>query len=515
MLTSFGIESAAMSLASLSDRGSLGSFDWLVLFLAIACSIGLGIYFSRRNKSLDGYLLGDRSLPWWAILGSIVATETSTATVLSVPSHGLSDTGLRFLQLPLGLLCGRFLVVWILLPLFFQGKLSSAYQVLQKRFGRSVSQTAGTLFLLTRTLGDGLRLYLAGIVIQQLLGTTLTFACCLVGLLTILYTVFGGMRSIVWNDCIQWCIYMLGGVVSLCVIVGLLPDGWASLWEHGQQTGKWQLIDFDWRLSYNFWGGLFGGVVLSMGTHGTDQMMVQRYLSARNQREAGRALWLSGVVVLLQFALFVVIGIALSAFYHETGAAHPEKNDQVFSYFVIHQFPQNTGLVGLLLAAIFAATMSTLSSSLNASASCVMHDFLLSQNPEASRWSAAQQLLWARGLTLGFGLAQIAIGIQAQYLAANVVDNSLKIAGFTGGLLLGLFLLGICTRRVGQFGALVGFSVAVGSIATLWLFGPVWGIELGPPWFALIGATITMGVGVLASWFSPAQGHSDDPARSV
>jgi solute:Na+ symporter, SSS family len=475
----------------------IGPLDWAVLIAALVAAVGVGLSLGRRQTTLETFFLGDRALPWWAILGSIVATETSTATVLSVPGHGLDGTGLRFLQLPLGMFCGRLLVVWLLLPLFFRGQLSSAYQVLRVRFGLATSQAAAGLFLLTRNLGDGLRLYLAALVIHQMLGWSIPLGCVVVGTITMVYTVFGGMRSIVWNDCLQWFIYTVGGVVSLLVIIWLLPEGWATVWQHGQQQGKWQWIDGRWDQSYNLWGGVLGGMVLSMGTHGTDHMMVQRYLSATSQRAAGWALAWSGVVVFAQFALFVVIGIALASFYESglTDQPRPLKSDQVFSHFILHVFPKNTGLVGLMLAAIFAASMSTLSSSLNASASSVVHDFWLPRSATATSPSLGRQLWVTRGLTVVFGMLQIGIGIQAQYLAASVIDNSLRLAGFSGGLLLGLFLLGITTRQVGQTAALVAVSSAAVCLGGLELLGPIWNLRVGVPWLAFMGTAITMGVG--------------------
>lgn len=474
----------------------MGLVDWAVLSFALVVSIVVGLCFRGRERTLDSFLLGDRSLPWWAILGSIVATETSTATVLSIPGHGISSTGFRFLQLPLGLICGRCLVVVFLLPLFYSGRLSSAYQVLRARFGLGTSRAASGLFLITRSLGDGLRLYLAAVVIQEVLGWGLATACFVVAAATISYTVFGGMRSIVWNDCIQWCIYMIGGIVSLVVIVSMLPDGWSTLLDHGQRTNKWQLIEWDWRQNYSFWSGVFGGIVLSMGTHGTDQMMVQRYLSARSQRDAATALIASGFVVWLQFALFILIGIALASYYEQVGGvtAMPEKPDRVFAHFIVHVFPTNTGLKGLMLAAIFAASMSTLSSSLSASASAVMHDFVLPVAGKSERWTPKHLFLLTQLLTLLFGTIQMLIGIQAQYFSASVIDNSLKIAGFSGGLLLGLFLLGIATRRVGQTAALSGAAIAA-AVLMLCEFGGILGEPLGVPWLALIGAAVTVASG--------------------
>lgn len=481
----------------------MGLVDWAVLLIALFISTLIGLLWRGRDRTLDNFLLGDRSLPWWAILGSIVATETSTATVLSIPGHGLSATGLRFLQLPLGLICGRILVVIFLLPLFYSGRLSSAYQVLKTRFGLGTSRAASGLFLITRSLGDGLRLYLAALVIQQVVGWDLAVGCFTVAAATVFYTIVGGMRSIVWNDCIQWCVYMVGGVASLLVIVSMLPDGWNTLWEHGTRTNKWQVIEWDWRQDYSFWSGLLGGIVLSMGTHGTDQMMVQRYLSARSQRDAALALIVSGFVVWIQFALFIVIGIALASYYEPMGAAalRPERSDQVFAHFIVHQFPQNTGLIGLMLAAIFAASMSTLSSSLSASASAVMHDFILPATEQDKPWTPVRELLISKVLTLVFGIIQMLIGIQAQYFSASAIDNSLKIAGFSGGLLLGLFVLGSTTRKVGEFAALSGAALAAGIL--LWLeFGHRLGISfgvvsLGVPWLALIGSAVTIISGIL------------------
>ncbi|MBL8889517.1 MAG: transporter [Planctomycetaceae bacterium] len=473
----------------------MGYIDWTVLIVALSVSISVGLLLRGREQTLDSFLLGDRSLPWWAILGSIVATETSTATVLSVPGHGISPTGLRFLQLPMGLICGRILVVVVLLPLFYTGKLSSAYQVLRTRFGLETSRAAAGLFLATRSLGDGLRLYLAALVIQQLLGWNLGLGCAVITGATIVYTLIGGMRSIVWNDCIQWCIYMLGGLVSLGVIVSLLPAGWDTLWEHGMRTDKWRLIEWSWDQDYNFWSGLIGGIVLSMGTHGTDHMMVQRYLSARSQREAAWALIASGLVVWLQFALFILIGIALASFYEQANpAAMPSKPDQVFAHFILNVFPANSGLVGLMMAAIFAASMSTLSSSLSSSASAFMHDFVLPAIGNRPWWTTRKLYLLTQILTLGFGSLQMMIGIQAQYFSASVIDNSLKLAGFSGGLLLGLFLLGLMTRKVGQLPALLGTTIGAATVL-LCEFGGFWPRPLGVPWLALVGATTTLASG--------------------
>ena len=204
----------------------LGAIDLLVLIASLAATVLIGIRVSGKTKDLEAYLLGDRDLPWWAILGSIVATETSTATVLSVPGEAYGATGMKFLQLPLGYIVGRTIVVKLLLPLYFQGKLFTAYQVLDRRFGELTKKAASLLFLVTRNLGDGLRLFLAAIVLQKLAGWPFEVSVIAMGLITIVYTYFGGMRSVVWNDCLQLVIYMIGGVVAVFVIAANIPGGW-------------------------------------------------------------------------------------------------------------------------------------------------------------------------------------------------------------------------------------------------------------------------------------------------
>ncbi len=484
---------------------ALGTFDLVVLIVAVASSVGLGLYLSGRNNSVEAYLLGDRSLPWWAILGSIVATETSTATVLSVPGEGFGPTGMRFLQMALGYICGRWIVVQVLLPLYFRGTLSSAYEVLGERFGERAKRTASLIFLVARNLGDGLRLYLAASVLQILVGWPLPVSAAVVGCVTIVYTYFGGMRSVVWNDCIQFVIYMLGGVASIFVIVAHIPGGWGELWSYAAEHDKLRVLDFDWNAKYSFWGGLFGGAFLTIGTHGTDQMMVQRYLSARSRGDAAKALLTSGFVVLAQFALFLFIGVELAAYYaHVPAVEVPAKADQVFANFIIHVFPKNTGLVGLMLAAIMAAAMSTLSSSLNSSASAVINDFVIPMQKRVGKlWPPQRLLALTRLLAVGFGLLQVIIGIAAQGFGDTVVSNALKIAGFSAGLILGLFALGVLTRRVGQAAALVGCTGGFVVLMLAQFVGPSFDWSLSVPWLALAGAVSTFVIGTLASLVLP------------
>ncbi len=497
---------------------TLGIIDLLVLLGSLLLAIVVGLRMSGKTTSVEAFLLGDRNLPWWAILGSIVATETSTATVLSLPGLAFGPSGMKFLQIGIGYILGRSIVVGFLLPLYFKGELFSAYQVLDERFGHATKYFASLLFLVTRNIGDGLRLFLAAMVLQKLVGWSFVGSAVVIGGITIAYTYFGGMRSVVWNDCIQLVIYLLGAVATVFVIAAAIDGGWAEFWQFAKTNHKLEVFQFSpsagpniattsfgrWLVTdpFSFWAGLVGGAVLTLGTHGTDQMMVQRYLSARSQRDASYAILFSGLVVFLQFVLFLFIGAMLACYY----APHPEilfqRTDEVYAHFIINSFPKNTGLVGLLLAAILAAAMSTLSSSLNASASAVLNDFYLPLRGVAGR-SSSQLLATTRRLAVGFGMLQIAIGVWATTFDATIVSNALTIAGFSAGLLLGLFSLGVLTPGVNQWQALVGAGVGLASLLSAQFVAPALGWPIAWPWFALIGASTTFATGYTLSILVP------------
>jgi SSS family transporter len=482
----------------------LGPVDVAVLVFYFGGAVAVGLLAAGRIRSLDAYLLGDRDLPWWVILGSIVATETSAATVLSVPGESFGPAGMRFLQLPLGFMLGRCAIVRFLLPLYFRGELHTAHEVLRDRFGPLVQRAAAVLFLVARNLGDGLRLFLAALVFQKLTGWPLAWSVGSMGAVTILYTVLGGLRSVAWNDCLQLVIYVLGGVVAVFVIVAAIPGGWATAWDFAMAHDKLRVLDFSFDLAnpYTFWAGLVGGAVLSLGTHGTDHMMVQRYLSARSRREATRALLASGVVVFLQFCLFLGIGVLLAAYHGLGGEPPPGRPDEVFASFIVNHFPANTGLIGLLLAAILAAAMSTIASSLNASASSMIHDIWLPLRSALGRrepLAPEAALAITRWLTVAFGIVQVAVGIAAAAVDATVVSRALTIAGYSAGLLLGVFLLGVATRRVGQGAALVGAACGLAALLGVQFVLPASGVHVAWPWYALIGSATTFAAGLAVS----------------
>lgn len=473
---------------------SVGALDLAILLIYLAGVVALGLLIGRGTRSFNDYIVGGRGAPWWLILCSIVATETSTVTFLSIPAFAFSRD-LTWLQVAFGFVIGRFIVAFLFLPQYFEGKLYTAYEVLDRRFGGATKQVASALFIATRSLADGLRLFLSAIVLQEMTGIPLPWAVAAIGATTILYTFFGGIRAVLWTDLMQFAVYMGGAAIALVLLVGRLPGGFEQLLAIGGEAGRLQIFDtrLDWSEAYGLWAGLFGGIFVTLGSHGVDQMLVQRYLCAKSLGDARRAVWMSGIVVWLQFAFFLIIGVGLYGFYQlfppETAF---ERADRVFARFILDEMP--AGVVGVLLGAIFAAAMSTLSSSLNSCATAAVNDLYL----PGREVSAERKLAVTRRLTVAFGLVQVAVGIGGQWLDASVVGSILGVASFTAGIVLGVFFLGIFTRRVGQRAALAG--LVVGLTGMTWIF---FATDLAWPWYALVGSAGTFAVGLAASYLWP------------
>ena len=479
-----------------------GLLDLLVLAAYLVGVVLFGVWVGRGQKDVADYMVGNRDIPWWGLLFSIVATETSTVTFLSIPGFAFARD-MTWLQLALGFVLGRLVVVALLLPHYFKGRFFTAYEVLDHRFGGPTKRAASLLFLVTRSLADGLRLFLTAIVLQEVARIPLNWAIVIIGATTIVYTFLGGMKAVVWTDVAQFVIYIAGAAVAFGILVSDIPGGWRELVATGAAQGKFRVLDLGWNLTqpYVLAAGVLGGLFLTIGSHGADQLMVQRYLCARTEREAGRALALSGLVVFAQFAFFLLIGVGLFCYYRAFPPAqafdHP---DRVFARFIVERMPP--GVLGLVLGAIFAAAMSTLSSSLNSSATAAVHDFY---RPLLRPGASSGHLLNAtRAFTIVFGLVQIAVGISGQWLSESVVSNVLTIAGFTTGIILGVFFLGILTRRVGQKAALAGMMLGLTGMTAVAFATP-----LAWPWYAMAGSLGTLGLGLLASLVWP-----PEPARA-
>jgi solute:Na+ symporter, SSS family len=502
--------------------------DWIIVLGYIVGIMVVGARLGSSASGLQGYFLGDSNVPAWAVMLSIVATETSAATFLSVPALAYKvDGNFTYLQLAIGYIVGRIFVAFVLLPLYFRSQILTAYEVLHHRFGGATKTIASILFLITRTLGDGLRLLLAAKVFQELfLLKTATgdaggphstdwafvFAVGVMGTAAMVYSVLGGMKAVIWTDVLQFCVYLLGAAVSLMALIRFLPGGWHELIDRGMAAGKFRFLDFstDPTKPYTFWAGLIGGLVVSTATHGADQLMVQRYLSARSLRQAAMALMASGLVVFLQFALFLLIGVALWAFYHDHPPDRLLKPDSEFAYFIVRWLP--VGLTGLVVAAIVSASMS---SSLNASAAAAVNDLVRPLAPDSDE---RVLMKWSKWLTAAFGFAQILVALCAdELLTDNVVNNALTIASFATGVILGLFILAIVNRRADQTAALTGLLAGLlavtyarygGSLVRLLdaQIGAPFLLNFYPrtgtiawPWYALIGASTVVLVALSAS----------------
>ena len=470
--------------------------DAAIVIIYMLAVLAFGLWVGRGQRTSSDYFLGGRTIPWGVLLLSIVATETSTVTFLSLPGIPAAINGnLTFLQIAIGYIVGRLLIIYILLPIYFRSENFTAYEVLEARFGKLSRRLTSILFLFTRNLSDALRLFLTALVLQIVLGLDLTTAVILLGLITVIYTLVGGARSVIWNDSIQFIIYMLGAGAAFTIIIMSMPEGLPGLLQFADETHKFRMFDFDFSLTkptMTFWSGLVGGAFLTAATHGTDQLMVQRYLSAKNQRDASLSLGFSGLIVFLQFAVFLLIGIALAGFYTQLTTANPlasGQGDQLFAFFIVNYMP--IGLTGLTLAAVFAAAMSTLSSSLNSSATALINDvWLPMRKGEVSQTS---QLRAGRIATACFGILQVAIAVGVGVIGTteSTVFNVLKIAGFATGPVLGLFMLAVISPRVQQPAALMGFVVGVIGLSTVAI-----GTDLYWPWYAAVGSIMTW----LAGW---------------
>ncbi|MBX3432093.1 MAG: sodium/solute symporter [Pirellulales bacterium] len=489
-------------LAAVADRWNapIPPADAGVVLAYLAAIVGLGVWAGRGHKTTADYFLGGRSLPTWTILLSIVATETSTVTFLSIPGLTFAAKGnMTFLQITFGYIVGRIVTAVVLLPLYFRGELFTAYEVLQGRFGGPTRRLAAALFLVTRNVSDALRLYLTALVLREAAGMPFATCVLLIGAVTIAYTYFGGVKSVVWNDCLQFVVYVAGAAAALGVIVHRLPEGWGQLWEFGRTTGRLQVLDFAPTLlggSMTFWAGVVGGGFLTAATHGTDQLTVQRLLSARSQRSATTALVASGLVVCAQFALFLIIGIALACFYATYPPPTPfgaADNDRAFASFIVNHLPQ--GLTGLTLAAVFAAAMSTLSSSLNSSATALVNDLLPGRIYRDAL--PERQLMLGKFATAVFGAVQVGGAILANELGAttSVVNSVLMIAAFAMGPTLGLYMLAALAPRVQQRPALVGF--VTGIVVLAWIARTT---DVYWPWYAAIGALATFAIAAFRQW---------------
>ena len=462
------------------------------LGIVIAYLLGvtaLGVYFRRGSQDAKDYFLGGRTAPWWALAFSIVATETSTLTIIGTPAISYGGN-MTFLQLVFGYLIGRVLIVVLLLPGYFRGEFFTAYALIEKRFGPRTRAVAATTFLVTRAIAEGVRVAAIALVVSVVLGTSERLAVMVVIALTIIYTLEGGMKAVIWTDVAQFLLYLAGSGVTLWLLLHSVPGGWSEVTQVAAAAGhKLQVFDFSfhWATKYTFWSGVIGGAFLTMASHGTDQTIVQRLLAARNQRDAGRALVTSGVIVIVQFTVFLLIGVLLFVFAQHTPLLAPgERVDRILPLYLVREMP--VGLAGLLLASIIAVAMSNASGSLNSLAASSILDFSRLRGRAAD---TASFVKISRAMTLVWGLVLMGFGLVKW---GPLLEAGLTVVALPLASLLGLFLLGTIDRRANATGALVGMFCGLAVILYVFKFTTV-----AFSWYVMIGSIVTFVVGAAVS----------------
>jgi SSS family transporter len=496
------------------------ALDLAIIFGYLIGIVLFGTWFARKQKTTSDYFLGDRSVPWWAVAASIVATETSTITFISVPGIAFGRGGnFQFLQLVFGYLLGRIVIALLFIPSYFKGELLTVYQLLDRRFGGKIKMLAASLFVVMRNIADGIRLLLTAIVLSAVYTSfqpganadTITVASViLIGVAMIVFTYFGGMEAVIWVEVVQLGIYIAGAIAAAVILTSSIDGGLTAAFSVASQYNKFSLFDFSFDLTktFTFWAGLIGGCFLTMSTHGTDQYLVQRYLCTDRPRRAATALLTSGAIVLAQFIGFLFIGVLLFAFYHPysdpayataSSASFPfTGGDRVFPDFITRHLP--TGLSGLVVAAIFAAAMS---SSLNSIAATTVNDLY---RPFRQNKPDRHYLKVSHWLTLLWGVVQIVVALVVRHRERSALDQALSVASLINGPVLGVFLVGVFLRRVSEPPALIGMLVS--CLAMLYIR---FATNVAWTWYVFIGSVITLIVAWLAGFaFSPAPAARQD-----
>ncbi|MBL7980102.1 MAG: sodium:solute symporter [Bacteroidetes Order II. Incertae sedis bacterium] len=477
----------------------LTGLDYSVIVAYLLGSVAFGLWMAGKQRDNSDYFFGERNLPWWAVSFSIVATETSSLTVISVPAIAYGGT-MTFLQITFGYLIGRILVSLLFLPRYFAGELTTAYEFIGTRFGDRMRVTTSVTFMITRLLADGVRLFATAIPVKVVLsasGLEVAYWQIIVAisLVTIAYTFFGGIKAVIWMDVVQMFLYLLGAVLAITVLLQDAPVDWLT---KAVSAGKTQILDFssDWlRSPYMFITAVIGGAVLSMASHGTDYLIVQRLFTTRNLKESQLALVVSGVVIMIQFALFLFVGLMLWVHY---GGASPadlglSRADEIYPKFLIEGLPP--GVSGLLLVAIFAAAMSTVSSSLNSLSAASVMDLY---KRLASKTTPESEFRMARIMTLIWSGLFIVFANLFQDTKQPIVELGLAIASYTYGGLLGVFLLGLLNKRAKQTDAMIAFFVAIAAMALI-----IATFKIAWPWHTVMGSGICLLLGSLLSLRQP------------
>lgn len=489
---------------------AFSTIDMVIVLVYLAASTGIGAWIGRKQKNTTDYFLGGRQIPWFAVTFSIVATETSVLTFISIPAVSY-QSNLTFIQIVLGYVIGRVLVALIMIPAYYRGEIKTAYHFLGERFGRKMRNTASITFMATRVLADGVRLFATAIPLALIIKGSGAFpqlsdaefyatSIIVIGVLTMVYTYIGGIRSVIWMDVAQMIIYLGGAILAGILIITKLPDGLASVsqWASTEDKLQWFYLGGDLAIGefikqpYTFLTALIGGAIFSLASHGTDQIIVQRVLTCKNKAAGQKAMFWSGITVFLQFLLFLILGIMLYAYY--SGLHYEDlgltRADGIFPKFIVEEMP--VGISGLIVAALFAAAMSTLSSSLSSLSSAAVLDIYL---PLAGKDKSEIQLLnTSRMVTLVWGVVLIGAAIAFIGLKGTVVEVALGIASYTYGGLLGTFLLGLISKKAIQRDAIIGFISALIIMTVV-----IQTVQIAWPLYTVVGSLATIVVGMVSN----------------
>jgi solute:Na+ symporter, SSS family len=466
--------------------------DYIILIAYIVAVALFGILRRGKQQSAKDYFLGHDEIPWWAVCFSIVSAETSTLTFISIP--GLAYlANLNFLQVTVGYLLGRIVIGYLFLPAYYKGELSTAYAFLEGRFGSKTRSLASVVFLFTRVAAEGVRLFAAAIPLKFVLGVDYPTAIILLAVVALLYTYAGGVRGVIWVDAVQMVVYLTGAVVAAIVLMNSHPGGLQGIMRLAAEGGKFSFINFGagghfWGTAYTLPAGLLGGAFLSMASHGTDQLIVQRVLATKSLVAGRKALIGSGVIVILQMTLFMIVGLMLFGHYNGASVASLglQRADEIFPRYIIEGLP--TGITGFVIAGLTAVALSTLGGSISSMASSTILDLY---KPRASKQlSPEKEVLLSRLATVLWAFLLVLSAFFFMNTTQTVVELALSIASFTYGGLLGTFLLGLLSKRATQEDALAGFVGGIFVMVTVISLNLVaW------TWFTVIGVAATLLIG--------------------
>ena len=480
---------------------------WLDLAVILTYLAGItwfGARFRNSQRTLRDYFLGGKTVPWWAIALSIVSAETSTLTVIGTPALSFQGN-FGFLQLVMGYLLARVLISVLFLPAYFRGEMYTAYELMGVRFGGRIRRLTAASFLVLRALAEGVRVFAISIVISVILGSGEMTSIVVILCLTLLYTYEGGLTAVIWTDVAQMALYVTGAVVSLFLLLKQIPGGWQHVVAVAQPLGKLNVFDFSlappaifFTRTYSFWAGLIGGCFLTTASHGTEQLMVQRLLAAKDERQSRVALFASWGVIFVQFTMFLVIGVCLFVLYQDKGLAPPAVADRLYPLYIWENLPP--GIAGLVMAAILAASMSNLSAALNSLASTTVLDLWRPLVSRRSGQASAHEDHWlrrSRWVTVAWGVILFGVALVARHWG-SVLQAGLSIASIVYGSLLGVFLLGLLTKRVSEIAAMCAMLTGLAVMLYVRFATPI-----AFTWYVLIGTGCTFLTGILVSIVLP------------